>query len=385
MNDTPLFNARPTPCQDDVMRAMTRIEFWQDAIRDHLSRARITDYLREISQTPAPSTAALAMRGPVLDGLWRRDGLDHDTGASFHPDYRGSGEFLVQTGTAARKPVLFVAHLDTISYLVAETPALIPNCYHLTENGRRDARVLRYDPNNGTFETVAEGALVSTDGVARFETAGGQPPRPGDRVVPVAPFTSTDDGKITGHLDNAGGVAAIAACVPLFARLGIDAAFAFPDDEEGPKGSGNQMMSRGTARLAAAVGRDLPRLSVIVDMQQAGQGAPPGSGAILSECSGSGRGAVTPPPIFSSAARLFRQTARLGFPVRVSDGTRISRSDDVSLILRRRDIVLLGFPGRDRHFDTALPTAHIDDIVDLARALVCIVALAQEMGESACA
>jgi len=32
--------------------------------------------------------------------------------------------------------------------------------------------------------------------------------------------------------------------------------------------------------------------------------------------------------------------------------------------------VLLGFPGENRHFDTGLPKANLDDIVHLSKALV---------------
>jgi hypothetical protein len=382
MSRLPLFNSGSAFRHDAVARATARIVTWQDTIRDWLSRDRLADYVREISETPAPSTAALALRGPVLDRLWQRDGMRADKAAAYFPDYRNSGELLVETGSDAQKPVLFVAHLDTISYLVTDTDVLAPNCYHLTEAGRRDARVLRYDLKTGAFLTVAKGSLVSQDGIARFEAYSGTTPLPGDRVVPTTPFSCSADGAISAHLDNAGGVAALAACVPLFADLGINAAFAFPDDEEGPLGSGNQMMSRGTARLAAAAGRDLPKLSVVVDMQQAGNHTRPGCGAILSEHSGDGRGAVTPQPFYTSAAKLFENTAKFGFPVCISDGTRISRSDDVSLMLRRRDILLLGFPGHDRHFDTTLPSGHIKDIVDLSRALVCTAVLAQEIQEA---
>jgi hypothetical protein len=382
MSRSPLFNSGSAFHQDAVLRATARIDTWQDIIREWLTRDRLANYIKEISENPAPSTAALALRGPVLSRLWESDGMGADKSARFHPNYRNSGEFLVETGSEAQKPVLLVAHLDTISYLVTGSDVLTPNCYHLTEAGRSNARVLRYDLETGAFRLVAEGALVSQAGVARFEIHSGAAPLPGDRVAPVTPFRCDADGMISAHLDNAGGVAALAACVPLFADLGINAAFAFPDDEEGPLGSGNQMMSRGTARFAAAAGRDLPKLSVVVDMQQAGTHNPPGSGAILSEHSGNGRGVVTPQPFYASAAKLYENTARMGFPVCISDGTRISRSDDVSLMLRRRDILLLGFPGRDRHFDTAPPSAHIDDIVDLARALVCTAALAQEIQEA---
>ena len=53
-----------------------------------------------------------------------------------------------------------------------------------------------------------------------------------------------------------------------------------------------------------------------------------------------------------------------------SNNAYTSRSDDVSVLLKTPNILLLGFPGLDRHFDTAEPKANLSDIVDLSKALV---------------
>jgi hypothetical protein len=46
------------------------------------------------------------------------------------------------------------------------------------------------------------------------------------------------------------------------------------------------------------------------------------------------------------------------------------RSDDISVMLKAPNILLLGFPGFNRHFDLGEPTANIYDLVNLARAMV---------------
>jgi hypothetical protein len=49
-------------------------------------------------------------------------------------------------------------------------------------------------------------------------------------------------------------------------------------------------------------------------------------------------------------------------------------------MLRTQAILLLGFPGADRHFDRAFPTAHIDDLVALTKALVYVSSLGAVLG-----
>jgi hypothetical protein len=39
-------------------------------------------------------------------------------------------------------------------------------------------------------------------------------------------------------------------------------------------------------------------------------------------------------------------------------------------MLKTPNILLIGFPGLDRHFDTGLPKANLEDIVNLSKALV---------------
>ena len=381
---------RPTAAQVD--RALRRCDDIRATVEAHVTTERMVRYLEALSDTPAPSGAASVMRSPVLQSLLEADGAL--TGRlAFDEDYRDTGTAALAAGSGAESGLWYIAHLDTISYLVH--PArdgrypLVPFCYHLTEHGERPARALRYDLRVGAFVVVTEGVLLSDDNGPGFVANGGDHLRPGDRVVPVAPFKRADDGMLTGHFDNAGGVAALALAAPVLAEIGCDAFLPMPDEEEGPAATGNQSISRGTARLLAAA--PTPRFSVVVDMQQTaaeGNSGPngagtPRAGAVLSEFSSLARGAVTPPPLYAAVRDFALNLGARGAHLKETSNLYTSRSDDVSVMQRSADIVLLGFPGADRHFDTTYPSAHLDDLVSLSRALIYMSALASELKEEA--
>jgi hypothetical protein len=91
---------------------------------------------------------------------------------------------------------------------------------------------------------------------------------------------------------------------------------------------------------------------------------------VLSEFSSRARGAVTPPPLYALARHLGTLLAGVGVRLQESQNVYTSRSDDVSVLLKTPNILLLGFPGTDRHFDRGEPRADPSDIVDLAKTLV---------------
>src|SRR5258708_36476332 len=93
--------------------------------------------------------------------------------------------------------------------------------------------------------------------------------RPGDRIAPLPSFKDLGQGGLfTGLMDSAGGVAALAVAAPVLAEAGVEAMLAFPDEEEGPVGAGNQTMCRGSARIAALL--PPPKLAIVADVQQGG-------------------------------------------------------------------------------------------------------------------
>jgi hypothetical protein len=356
------------------------------SIEAHITPERTLRYLTALADAPAPSTAASAMRAPVLRDLLSADGVIAAGRLKLDPNFANSGSAVVLVGGREVAGLWYFAHLDTISYLIQSRTKdlypLIPFCYHLTRNGRRPARVYRYDLATNRYGVCAEGQLISEDGAPFFcseETA--TLLVPGDRVVPITPSRLLPDGTFIGHLDNAGGVAALALAAPVLAEAGVSAMLAFPDEEEGPEGCGSQVMGRGGSRIVSLL--PAPDLAIVADMQQArGRSAPDGAnetcigkGAVLSEFSSLARGAVTPPHLYALARHLAARLAEVGVRIQESSNTYTSRSDDVSVLLKTPNILLLGFPGSNRHFDDAEPTANLFDVVDLAKALVYVSAL----------
>ena len=357
----------------------------------HITRDRVRQYLRAIADTPAPSTAASALRAPVIRELLKQDDLLGPQ-LSFDANFGNTGSAAILTGAEGSvRPLWYFAHLDTISYLVqtfdgAAYP-LVPFCYHMMTDGECAAWAYRYDLPANAYGRVGTGRLESRQGKPFFKSdAGATALRPGDRVVPVTCYRETSaSGDFVGHIDNAGGVAALAVAAPVLAAAGVAALFAFPDEEEGPPGSGNQMIGRGGTRIVNLL--TTPDLAIVADVQQAGGDADSdtrggvvnscriGQGAMLAEFSSLARGAVTPPDLYALARHAVTLMVPLGARVQESNNAYSSRSDDVSLMLKTPNILLLGFPGLNRHFDRAEPRAHLDDVVDLAKSLVYFSAL----------
>ena len=302
-------------------------------------------------------------------------------------DFGRTGSPVILTGSPEpAKPLWYFAHLDTISYLVQPKEGsrhpLVPFCAHMVHDGVRPARVYRYDVGRNAYAVIARGDLESEEGTPFFRPEDGSATlRPGDRVVPFSPFRDNAIGDLfVGQTDNAGGVAALALAAPVLARAGVEAVLAFPDEEEGPRGSGNQMIGRGGTRLVNLL--PTPELAIVADVQQGG-GDPEadvrggienssrlGAGAVLTEFSSLARGAVTPPDLYALALYAADLIKPMGVRVQESNNAYSSRSDDIGIMLKTPNILMLGFAGFNRHFDHGQPRAHLDDVVHLAKALV---------------
>ena len=374
---------------DGLIGGMRALE---EHVEQHITRERVRRYLSALVDTPAPSTFAGPMRAPVLRRLLGEDGALETDRLHFHSDFGGTGSPVILTGSpAVAKPLWYFAHLDTISYLVQRGDdgryALTPFCAHLIVDGTRPAQAYRYDLFRNAFSVMAGGRLESVAGAPFFRPDRSAPPlRPGDRIVMVSSYREeAGSGIFTGPMDNAGGVAALAVAAPLLGRAGVEAMLAFPDEEEGPVAPGNQTIGRGASRIVSLL--PVPELAIVTDVQQGG-GAPDadarggvenstrlGAGAVLSEFSSFARGAVTPPDLYALARHACGRLRDLGVKIQESNNAYSSRSDDVSVMLKTPNILLLGFPGFNRHFDRGEPRAHLDDVVDLAKALVYMSAL----------
>jgi hypothetical protein len=256
---------------DGIARIFEKLRPATDA---HITRDRVRRYLSAIADTPAPSTAASALRVPVLRQLLEQDDVLGPR-LGFDANFGNTGSAAILTGAeGSPKPLWYFAHLDTISYLVqpfdgAAYP-LVPFCYHMMVDGQCTAWAYRYDLAANGYAVVGTGKLVSRQGTPFFQPDAGSPVLgPGDRVVPTTRYRETSaSGDFVGHVDNAGAVAALAVAAPVLAEAGVAALLAFPDEEEGPPGAGNQMIGRGGTRIVDLL--PTPDLAIVADVQQAG-------------------------------------------------------------------------------------------------------------------
>ena len=358
-------------------------------INAHITPERVLKYLTALADAPAPSTTSSFIRAPILRALLQEDGFFSRSNVEFHGNYRNTGNTVVLTGSKSQpKDVWYLAHLDTLSYLVQpkrdNAYPLIPFGYHLAEDGTRAGEVLRFVFEREQYETVTHGSIVTLSGRPSFVPHDVTAPGliPGDRVIYTAQLHHDPQShNITGHLDNAGAAAALAVAANVLAEANVPAMLGFPDEEEGPKGSGNLIIGRGGIRLLEHFAT--PALVVVADVQQAGgnielsdtrggveNSTRMGNGAVLAEFSSLGRGAVTPPHLYELAKRLSTHLRRQGVHIQESNNAYTSRSDDVSAILKTPNVLLLGFSGFNRHFDRGLPQANLMDLVHLSKALV---------------
>jgi putative aminopeptidase FrvX len=351
-------------------------------------------YVRRISNISAPSTAASRLRFPVIKELLNeRNNMKKDS-IHLYSDFDKTGNMVVITGKVSyKKPVWILAHSDTISYLIQpgtkEGYPLVANCHHMIKDGFCNGKVYRYNLMDNLYEVISRGKITTKNSAPFYTPENEIVLVPGDRVVLDIKYNEIDQyGLINAHVDNAGGIAAALLAVPILAEMGIEALIAFPDEEEGPHGSGNQMIGRGGTRLLNLL--EQPDLVLVGDVQQAGgyeaadtrggveNKSRMGNGAVLSEFSSLGRGAVTPPHLYVLAREYAQFLSSFNVKIQESNNAYSSRSDDISMMLKTPNILLLGFPGINRHGDSGLPAANINDIVNLAKSFV-YYALLQEL------
>lgn len=342
-----------------------------------IDAATVFSALQAIADVPAPSQLSAALRGPAVRSLLRQ--WDPDLADRLEVNLFGSGAVTLSSGSNPH--VRLVAHLDEISYLLRsaeQTSAgwpLTAYCYHLADRPQ-PARVIRYDVDGGTA-VVATGHIQGQEGDIHF--CPDDPSVrlvPGDRITLYSAAQRVGDHDVTGSLDNAAGVVTVLLAARVLHEAGISYSVVLPDEEEGPAGQSSQTISRGAAR---ALGRVEPAtLTIVVDIH----GLPPSHdpttdgderwGASFPESSSSARGSVTPPPIYRWLTGLVPQMQTWGIRVRPNVGGYVPRSDDVVAMLHSNAVAILGYPGVNRHFDHGLPTANLEDLADLSKALAFI-------------
>ena len=129
----------------------------QPLVDAHVTTERVRRYMKAISEIPAPSNAAAALRTPTLARLLADDGVLDSPNLHLEPSFADSGSTAVLVGTPkVEKPLWYMAHLDTLSYLV-QPPTdgrypLVPFGYHLIADGARTAWAYRYDLTSNRYE-----------------------------------------------------------------------------------------------------------------------------------------------------------------------------------------------------------------------------------------
>lgn len=355
--------------------------------QDRITAEAAHELLVLVADTPAPSGASSLTRGPQVRAWCEKDGL-LDEGAHLRLDAFRTGCDLLSWG---RDGLRMLAHLDEVSYLVEGVSGVAgrwwvaPYCYHLAEVPA-PSRVVRFTAD-GTWSVVAWGHVTVRDGRHVFETADDVQLAPGDRVTLASDIARDPTGRVTGSLDNAAGVTAALLAATVLSRLGVPFSLALTDEEEGPSGAASQTIARGAARLFHHL-PDAP-LTVAIDIH----GVPDREaaavddhhrpwGASLAEFSSHGRGSVAPPHLYAGVAHLLCDLGDHGVVVQQNVGGYVPRSDDVVAMTRGNRVVVLGYPGVNRHFDRGLPAVHVDDLVHLANALV-VLAVAVDAGRLA--
>jgi hypothetical protein len=337
---------------------------------------RMHHLLQLLADSPAPSGASSLTRGKKVQEWFTSEALSAP-GATLELDYGRTGCDVLSYGSGGLR---MLAHLDEVSYLVdglAASPGLwpvAPYCYHLAQ-APAPARVVRF-LSDGSWTATDRGEVVSLDGRFFFRCPPSLELNPGDRVCLASDLAcDLETGRVTGSLDNAAGVAAAMLAGAVLTLLEVPFTLVLTDEEEGPSGASSQTISRGAARYFRQ-SEDAP-LNVAIDIHGVPdrdlnrvQGHSVPWGASLAEFSSHGRGSVAPPQLYAAVSELLCQENASGGVVTRNLGGYVPRSDDVVAMTQTNRVLILGYPGINRHFDRGLPTANIHDLLHLARALV---------------
>lgn len=374
-------------------------DVWQ-RLDETITAERAADVFVRLADTHAPSLTSRHTRGPVIREILEKEAAYKAGLVRYEKNLWGTGTVALETGSAVRKHIWLMAHLDTISYIVLRKEGarfrLIPLCYHQIREGRRAARALCYSPATGALETCAVGDIVSEASGEQvyFETDAQALPHGARIVYHSEARVNPETLALAGNIDNAFGCAAVVlATVCLAALRTSDTQVApellavFPDEEEGVTATGNQAFCKGSARLLNRTPLEaVPNLVMVSDVQEGkdmsdGPGATGirlGEGATYTAGSSRGKGAAVPPALLSFQEELSDFLSPRGISMKANRDGYSSRSDDVSVMMYTPNVALIGFLGTDRHFDQGIPQAHLADLMHLARIMVVYTLIAQD-------
>ncbi|HBH13805.1 MAG TPA: hypothetical protein DDX29_11960 [Clostridiales bacterium] len=339
------------------------------SLEENLSKENILKTLEKVANTLAPSQSIMKTRSPVIEQLINNYELDN---VVFTSNYLGTGNAMFSSKKESPS-ILFIAHLDQISYLVDEQTAknvwrLIPYCKHLSQIDVR-GKALRYDLNKNRFRESAAGTIFSekigNTMIPFFRTLEGQL-ESGDRIVYEFPINVEGD-LVSGNIDNAAGVTAclVAGSALFKAYPQSNVGFIFSDEEEGP--SDNPIyFARGVRRLMNKM--ETPDVCIIIDGHGGREGEDIGEGTFFTEKTAGGEATVTPPELFVKIKSIGKELHPFGINL-FEDTGRVSRSDDIPCLAVTPNVISIGYPSVNRHHDQGPPTASLKDLANLAKVI----------------
>lgn len=347
-----------------------------NARTQHLERTvnkeRMFSIFKDIADTYAPSQTVSYTRAPVIENLIQ-NAIDR-CGMRFERDYHGTGNVVLMCGDVPDAVV--VAHADEISYLLSAAPTvgdtqLLPFCAHRASE-QWPVRVLRYDPESSLLQVQAQGALTSRDVNGRptpFLATDSQDLHIGDRVVFHHELEHGPHDLVYGKVDNAAGVAV--SIMTILALAELDACrnvwFVFPDEEEGPPDS-NSTFARGSRRLIHELSLPAGTLFIVVDGHDTAPDQDPAPTALYTEKESLGRGNVVPPDLYAALQRFATALNHQGINI-CENPSYVARSDSPAIMERYRNLLQIGYPVKNAHFDAAPPSTSLEALTSLARAL----------------
>jgi putative aminopeptidase FrvX len=322
-----------------------------------------------IANTHAPSQTVKYTRAVVINDIIKEFNLEN---SNFDLDFHGTGNSIFRMSNRDPK-IIIMAHADQISYFVDQEEQenvwrIIPFCKHLSSI-QVEAVGLRYDLQSDDYKQVSTGHIFSknqNDETAPYYWVDSGDVQTGDRIVYNAP-AHYQDGFVQGITDNAAGVTAcLLAAKALFKSFpNSNVGFVFTDEEEGPA-TVPAFFARGARRLFKQI--DKPDLCIVVDGHGGQDLKMLGSGASFAEKTGGGLATLTPPDLFVKTKLLAKEMQKQGVQVFENHGS-VSRGDDVACLEITGNVISVGYPTVNRHFNEGYPRVSITDLVNLAKTI----------------
>ena len=359
-------------------------------LHDEINEEALYRYLKVVADTYAPSQSTSRTRAKVIETLLEEDGYLGKRNFKFVRNFNNTGNSTILLGDDdANKQVWLLAHLDQITYLIekdlGDRYSLMPICYHLMENGERNAVALAFKLDTNKYHVIDKGKILSLDQDHVFYLPEKKLDlQHGVRVCFDSQLTwDKSTGEVKGSLDDAAGAVALIMAARFLASYEIELMLGLTDEEEGKAGFGNQTICRGGARLLRYFNQ--PDLVIASDIHEAAEmygGSGPegfhiGDGASFAEKAAKGLGSITPPHIYELMKQLSAELSAEGIRLKENCDGYLSRTESVNAMFRTPNISLIGFLGNNRHFQHDVESANIKDLIDLAKSVVCLVLYTQ--------